>query len=90
MSLKQPRKNTKTFSILKHFSTGRTLHRFQAERLGDHTINSSVSSLARCYGLVFNSEWIQVPTNFNKPVRVKKYWLEGEYLSQARLLTCEQ
>ena len=85
-SNKLPRPNTKIFTILKHFATGRTLHRFQAEKIGDHTLNSSISGITRAYGLIFKSEWIKVPTNYDKPARVKKYWLEDEHLAKAQLL----
>lgn len=87
MIIKQPRQNTKAFTVIKHFATGGTLHRFQAERLGDHTLNSSVSAYSRAYGLNFKSVWVEVPTNFDRPVRVKQYWLEGDSLHKARLLT---
>ena len=89
MKTKQLKKDTKTFTVIKYFATGGTLHRFQAERIGDHVLPSTMFVINRDYGLSFNSEWVDVPTNFAKPVRVKKYWLEGDSLNMARLLTTE-
>ena len=51
------------------------LNRFQAERLGDHTLNSTVAAL-RAYGRVIWSQWEVVPTRYNPDgVRCKRYWI---------------
>ena len=52
----------------------RSLNRFEAERLGDHCLPSTVSSL-RSEGHVIHAHDEQVPTRFGRPVRVKRYWL---------------
>jgi len=51
------------------------LNRFQAERLGDHCLNSTVASL-RAYGYIIFGEWETVPTRYCADgVRVKRYWI---------------
>lgn len=53
------------------------LNRFEAERYGDHCLNSTVAEL-RGDGCLIHSEWEKVPTRFNpKGVRVLRYWLTG-------------
>ena len=53
------------------------LNRFEAERLGDHTLNSTVSAL-RKRGEVVSCEWETVPTRHcSDGVRVKRYWIAG-------------
>ena len=53
------------------------LNRFEAERLGDHCLNSTVAEL-RADGCAIRSQWEVVPTRFNpRGVRVLRYWLTG-------------
>ena len=53
------------------------LNRFEAERYGDHCLNSTIAEL-RADGCVIHSEWEKVPTRHNpKGVRVLRYWLTG-------------
>jgi len=50
------------------------LNRFEAERLGDHTLNSTIADL-RNRGVRILSCWEIVPTKFNqRGVRVMRYW----------------
>ena len=90
MSIKRPRRNTKTFAILKHFATGKTLHRFQAARLGDSCLNSTVPSITRQYGIRFNRESIEVQNNYGGLTRCTRYWLENGQLEKAKGLTQEK
>lgn len=51
------------------------LTRFEAERIGDHTLNSTVARL-RARGEDVYSEWQIVPTRYCADgVRVKRYWI---------------
>ncbi len=50
----------------------RSLNRFEAEELGDHTLNSTVSKL-RGMGHVILGEWERVPSRFSRDVRVMRY-----------------
>jgi hypothetical protein len=81
--------NTKVFKMLTAFSKGSSLHRFQAEILGDHVLNTTISDLTKTHNLTFSKEWIEVPTRFNCTVRVKRYWLEGDELERARKLVTD-
>lgn len=52
----------------------RSLNRFDAERIGDHCLHSTVSTL-RAEGYNIFSQWEKVPTRFGKDTRVKRYFL---------------
>lgn len=67
----RPRRNTKTLTILKALEHG-SLNRFEAERLGDHCLNSTVSKL-RQMGYPVLGVWENVPTRFDTTVRVLRY-----------------
>ncbi|MCR9258328.1 MAG: helix-turn-helix domain-containing protein [Pseudomonadaceae bacterium] len=66
---------TKTHTILTALQRG-SLNRFEAERIGDHALNSTVSAL-RKKGHNISSEWETVPTRFGKPTRLKRYRIES-------------
>lgn len=51
----------------------RSLNRFEAEKIGDHCLHSTVSIL-RGLGHNIYSQWEVVETRF-KPTRVKRYFL---------------
>lgn len=52
----------------------RSLNRFEAERLGDHCLHSTISTL-RGLGYQFYTAWETVPTRFGTEARVKRYHL---------------
>lgn len=54
----------------------RGLNRFEAERLGDHCLNSTVSKL-RERGVSINSRWETVPSFAGTETRVLRYWAYG-------------
>lgn len=64
---------TKKAAILEALRRG-SLNRFEAERLGDHCLNSTISEL-RAEGHVIHAHAEQVPTRFGRNVRVKRYHL---------------
>lgn len=66
---------TKKAAILAALRHG-SLNRFEAERLGDHCLNSTVSEL-RKEGHVIHAMEEHVPTRFGRNVRVKRYFLTG-------------
>lgn len=79
-----PSKNAR---ILSHFLTGATLNRFEAEKLGDHCLNSTISELANRYGLRFMRHPERVPNRWGKPCRVIRYGLqESEHGAANRVL----
>lgn len=51
----------------------RSLNRFEAERIGDHCLHSTISDLRNDGHNIF-SQWEVVETRF-KPTRVKRYFL---------------
>ena len=54
------------------------LNRFEAERIGDHCLNSTVADLRKTYGSKLIQQWETVPTRYcSKGVRVLRYWLAG-------------
>jgi len=72
--IKADRHPTKKQRILEALRAG-SLNRFEAERIGDHCLHSTVSSLKES-GHVILSHWERVPTRWGAPCRVKRYWLE--------------
>jgi hypothetical protein len=75
-------KRTKEHVILCALRNG-SLNRFEAERIGDHCLHSTVSTLAHKCGLEFDRAWESVPTRFGVAVRVKRYWLAAPSLEAA-------
>ena len=73
---------TKSSVIAEALLSG-SLNRFEAERIGDHTLNSTVSAL-RARGVVIDAAWEEVPTRFGKPVRVKRYSIPRSQRRKAR------
>lgn len=67
------RKDTKTARILEELLV-RKLNRFDAEQIGDHCLNSTISSL-QGLGLNIARQRVSVPTRFGKPVKVCEYWV---------------
>jgi hypothetical protein len=71
--------------ILAELARGATLHRFQAERLGDHVLHSTVCKIQR-YGILVEREWTTVPGYAGHPTRVCRYWLNNEQRNKAARL----
>ena len=72
------RTGSKEFTIIQHLLLGNSLHRFEAEALGDHCLHSTISIIARKYNLVIPRKWVKVSTRFNITTQVKSYWLSTE------------
>lgn len=66
---------TKESMILEIFQSGKSLNRFEAERLGDHCLHSTISTL-RGKGYRFYDAWELIQTRFGG-VRVKRYIYAG-------------
>ncbi|OQR35397.1 hypothetical protein BWR15_14730 [Pseudomonas sp. T] len=81
------RPGSKIANILKHFVDGGSLNRFEAERLGDHTLNSTIASLSGQYGLLFIRTRETVKNRFGSKTPVTRYRLpEHEMKRAAKLL----
>lgn len=70
-------------SMLRHFAHGKRLNRFEAERLGDHCLHTTISDLQIRHLIRFNRTWVKVPNRFGSKTRVMSYWLDGEDLARA-------
>jgi hypothetical protein len=73
-------KTKKWQRVLIYLVTGRSLNRFEAERIvNDHCLHSSISGLERDSALVFDRRFETVPClRGTAEVRVKRYWLRAE------------
>lgn len=65
----------KLTSMLEHFSSGIRLHRFQAEKLGDHCLPTTVSDLQKKHQIYFQRQTVKVPNRFGSVTSVSEYWL---------------
>jgi len=50
-----------------------SLTRFDAEGLGDHCLNSTISALSSQHGLEFPRRWVKVPNRFGGETLCKEY-----------------
>jgi len=73
-----PIQGTKEFNIIQYMRLGNSLHRFQAESLGDHCQPSTISIIARKYNLNIPRKMVQVSTRFNSTTSVMRYWFSEE------------
>jgi hypothetical protein len=68
-------RKSKQATILLALYSGRSLNRFEAERLGDHTLPSSISSFVHCHRLTFERHSERVPNNYGSLTTVTRYRL---------------
>lgn len=79
--------SNKMARILAYLLTGASLNRFEAERLGDHCLNSTISALANRHDLKMRREPERVPNHWGRPCRVLRYSLpRSEYNRAISLL----
>lgn len=77
---------SKVARILAHLLTGASLNRFEAERLGDHCLNSTISDLANDYSLSVLRKPEKVPNNWGAPCRAIRYSLPPSERDRAELV----
>ena len=75
---------SKIARILAHLLDAGPLHRFEAERIGDHCLPSTISSLAHGYGLTFKRTPERVPNHWGMPCDVIRYSLPRSERRRAR------
>ena len=75
---------SKITRILEHLLFIESLNRFEAERLGDHCLHSTISSLANGYGLLFERQLERVPNHWGQPCTVTRYSLPTNEHRRAR------
>lgn len=71
---------TKASRVLAFLLLGNSLNRFEAERLGDHCLNSTISRFSNDNDLQFQRTSEQVPNAWGEPRPVTRY----------RLLDCQR
>ena len=75
---------SKTANVLAHLLNVGTLNRFEAERIGDHCLHSTISALANGYGLKFKRTPEKVPSHWGQPCDVIRYALPASEHRNAR------
>ena len=68
--------------VLAAFLDGRSFNRFEAERIGDHALHSTVSAL-QARGVVINRRDETVSGFGGAPTRVCRYWLSPDSRQRA-------
>lgn len=77
---------SKIARILGHLLNAGPLNRFEAERIGDHCLNSTISDLANDHGLIFKRIPEKVPNHWGQPCDVIRYSLPRSEHRRARLV----
>jgi hypothetical protein len=72
--------------VLAYLITGRSLNRFEAERIGEHCLHSTISRLSNQHGLTFTRQPEAVPNNWGRPCRVIRYSLPAGQRKRAQVL----
>ena len=84
---------SKIARILAHLLTGASINRFEAERIGDHCLPSTIAVLANRYGLPIERKQERVPNRWGAPCTVTRYSLPPSQHKRARAvlvaLTCK-
>ena len=75
---------SKIARILDCLLMGNSTNRFDAEHLGDHCLNSTISELANRHGLIIERHSERVPNRWGKPCLVKRYSLPSSEYDNAR------
>lgn len=74
---------TKLSRVLAYLVAGGSLNRFEAERIGDHCLNSTISALAHNWGVSFHRQNERVPTHWGKSCDVIRYSIPQSQLKRA-------
>ena len=75
---------SKIARILEALISGVSLNRFEAERLGDHCLPSTIAVLANTHCLTFQRQPEKVPNRWGKPCPVTRYRLPESEHKRAR------
>lgn len=68
----------KVTRILEHLARGRAMTRFDAERIGDHVLPSTISALERKHGLVIDRQMVTVPGWGGAATRCARYRISSK------------
>lgn len=77
---------SKISRVLAHLLRHGPLNRFEAERIGDHCLHSTISSLSNGYGLTFKRIMEKVPNHWGQPCDVTRYSLPRSERRRALLV----
>lgn len=83
--LSEPKESKKIAVILQVLASGKTLNRFDAERLGDHVLNTTISSLRKA-NIQIVDKWETVPGKTGKPCHCKRYAIKQTATNLERCL----
>lgn len=85
---KQQIKHTKKTSMIKAFiyAGERGLNCFEAVKLHDYILRTTVSDLQKSCGLKFSRKWETVPNAFGNLTDCVRYWLDDENIKIANAL----
>lgn len=78
--------SSKICRVLAYLITGKSLNRFEAERIGEHCLHSTISRLSNEHLLSFIRLPESVPNNWGKPCRVIRYSLSAKERKRAKVL----
>lgn len=76
------RRNTKLARILSVLAAGRSLNRFEAEKIGDHCLHSTVAKIER-HGFQIDRCEETVPGYGGHRTHVMRYWLSDDERKRA-------
>lgn len=80
-------KKTKRKRVLAWFlcasEQGCKVTRFDAEHIGDHCLNSTVSEIGRLDGIEVNRQETKRPNQFGSLTSCKEYWLDNDSKDKA-------
>ena len=80
---------SKIARILGHLLNAGPLNRFEAERIGDHCLNSTIAVLANAHRLAFVRQQERVPNRWGAPCVVTRYsLLTSEHDEARKVLAC--
>lgn len=66
---------SKIARILAHLISGASINRFEAERIGDHCLNSTIAVLSNKYNLTIQRKSERVPNGWGDPCIATRYSL---------------
>lgn len=72
---KRKKQPTKLARILRQLVSGTALDMLKAEKIGDHCLHSTVSSLANGYGITIDRRWVSYENAYGTRTRIREYWL---------------
>ncbi len=70
--------------MIEQSEQGNKVTRFDAELVGDHCFNTTVSEISRLDGVRISRESTTRPTRFKRLVTCNEYWIEKDDLAVAR------